>query len=236
MASSDAPLLERLAQLPAVPIADRSTARPSAAISPGNPILASLVAVDDYGEQRCHPLSGRKGRPHLRQRPEGNATRAHRALTGYLSGGAGRGSCATSGSGLPPDDSAPCSCRHSLRRSGLNGRTRVGAHVYGRSTGRMPRPRSAVLVRLWLAREGLAERVRGRSRRKGRHDPLQNVSRRMVVGLLPTFGRLDAASVSTRRPQWRPSSPPWCRNAGKCGGLDAGRSTYTGVTVGVSAA
>jgi hypothetical protein len=82
MASSDAPLLERLAQLPAVPIAELVELLGRMPNLAKDPILAGLVGVDDEGEPAVHPLLAAVIE-HLGQRPEGTCYSALiEALTG----------------------------------------------------------------------------------------------------------------------------------------------------------
>src|SRR3990170_346715 len=54
--SQDAPLLERLARLPAVPVADLLALLERMARPDQDPLLARLVAVDEEGERGMPPL------------------------------------------------------------------------------------------------------------------------------------------------------------------------------------
>src|SRR3972149_4597990 len=54
--SQDAPLLERLARLPAVPVADLLALLERMARPDQDPLLAHLVAVDEEGERGMPPL------------------------------------------------------------------------------------------------------------------------------------------------------------------------------------
>ena len=101
---SDLPLLERLAGLPAVPLAELVTllehARPVE-----EPLLAGLIGVDDEGEPAVHPLLGLV-LEHLKQQPDGTCYAALlEALTGIWNA-AVRGAVVARlrAAGLPADD------------------------------------------------------------------------------------------------------------------------------------
>src|SRR5262249_26558983 len=82
MTSSDARLLERLAQLPAVPISDLIELLGRLPNLAKDPILAGLVAVDEEGQAAVHPLLAAVVE-HLRQRPDATCYGALiEALTG----------------------------------------------------------------------------------------------------------------------------------------------------------
>ncbi len=101
----DAPLLERLAQLPAVPVAeliDLLERMPSLAT---DPLLAGLVGVDEGGEPALHPLLAAVVE-HLKLRPDSTCYGALiEALTGIWNA-AVRGAVVARlrAAGLPPDD------------------------------------------------------------------------------------------------------------------------------------
>lgn len=101
----DAPLLERLAQLPAVPVAelvDLLTRLPNVA---RDPLLAGLVGVDEDGEPALHPLLAAVVE-HLKRRPDSTCYGALiEALTGIWNA-AVRGAAVARlrAAGLPPDD------------------------------------------------------------------------------------------------------------------------------------
>jgi hypothetical protein len=103
--SADAPLLERLAGLPPVPVATllRLLSRPEAVAR--DPLLAGLVGRDEEGDLAVHPLAA-SVLEHLGRRPEGTCYGALlEALTGIWNA-AVRGAVAARlrAQGLPPDD------------------------------------------------------------------------------------------------------------------------------------
>src|SRR3972149_6964099 len=67
--SQDAPLLERLARLPAVPVADLLALLERMARPDQDPLLARLVAVDEEGERGMPPL-GAAVLEHLQRNPD----------------------------------------------------------------------------------------------------------------------------------------------------------------------
>jgi hypothetical protein len=103
--ASDAPLLERLAGLPPVRIADLVGLLERAPNLAADPLLAGLAGVDDSGEPAWHPLLAAVV-AHLRQRPEATCYAALiEALTGIWNA-AVRGAVVARlrAAGLPPDD------------------------------------------------------------------------------------------------------------------------------------
>jgi len=103
--ASDAPLLERLAQLPAVPIAEIVDLLGRMPRLARDPLLAGLVGVDEDGEPALHPLVAAVVE-HLKQRPEGTCYGALiEGLTGIWNA-AVRGAVVARlrAAGLPPDD------------------------------------------------------------------------------------------------------------------------------------
>ena len=102
---ADAPLLERLAQLPAVPIAELIELLESMPNVAGDPLLAGLVGVGEAGEPVVHPLLAAVI-DHMKQRPDGTCYDALiEALTGIWNA-AVRGAVVARlrADGLPPDD------------------------------------------------------------------------------------------------------------------------------------
>ena len=103
--AADAPLLERLAGLPPVRIAELVELLERAPNLARDPLLAGLAGVDDRGEPAWHPLLGAVV-AHLRQRPEATCYAALiEALTGIWNA-AVRGAVVARlrAAGLPPDD------------------------------------------------------------------------------------------------------------------------------------
>ena len=101
----DAPLLDRLAELPAVPIAELVELLERMPNIAGDPLLAGLVGVDDNGEPALHPLLAAVVE-HLNRRPEATCYAALiEALTGIWNA-AVRGAVVARfrAAGLPPDD------------------------------------------------------------------------------------------------------------------------------------
>jgi hypothetical protein len=101
----DAPLLERLAQLPAVRVAELVELLEQTTNLIKDPLLAGLVGVDEEGEPVMHPLVAAV-LEHLKQRPEATCYAALiEALTGMWNA-AVRGAVVTRlrAAGLPPDD------------------------------------------------------------------------------------------------------------------------------------
>jgi hypothetical protein len=169
MASSDAPLLERLAQLPAVPIAELVELLERMPNLAKDPILAGLVAVDDDGEQAVHPLLAAVVE-HLRQRPEGTCYGALiEALTGIWNA-AVRGAAVARlrGAGLPPDDLL-LRLQQLSPTLGLQTENREWARQWMVDpTGQDAQLVQQCLVRLLLAVRGLAEaRARTLTEREG---------------------------------------------------------------------
>lgn len=102
---SDLPLLERLAGLPAVSIAELVALLEGMPDLSTEPLLAGLVGVDEQGEPAAHPLLG-VVLEHLKERPEGTCYAALlEALTGIWNA-AVRGAVVARlrASGLPADD------------------------------------------------------------------------------------------------------------------------------------
>jgi hypothetical protein len=103
--ASDAPLLERLAGLPAVPITDLVNLLQRPAELARDPLFAGLVGVDDEGSPAVHPLLAAV-LEHLSRRPDGTCYAAMlEALTGIWNA-AVRGAVVARlrGAGLPADD------------------------------------------------------------------------------------------------------------------------------------
>ncbi len=101
----DAPLLERLAGLPAVPVAHLVELLVRIPDLSKEPLLAGLIGVDEEGELAVHPLLGSVVE-HLKQRPE---TTCYAALLEALTGvwnAAVRGAVVARlrAAGLPADD------------------------------------------------------------------------------------------------------------------------------------
>jgi hypothetical protein len=102
---ADAPLLERLAQLPAVPISELVGLLGRMANVGRDPLLAGFIGVNEEGEPLLHPLFGAVVE-HMKQRPEGTCYGALlEALTGIWNA-AVRGAVVARlrADGLPPDD------------------------------------------------------------------------------------------------------------------------------------
>jgi hypothetical protein len=102
---SDLPLLERLAGLPPVSIAELVALLEAMPDLSMEPLLAGLVGVDEQGEPAAHPLLG-VVLEHLKERPEGTCYAALlEALTGIWNA-AVRGAVVARlrASGLPADD------------------------------------------------------------------------------------------------------------------------------------
>lgn len=102
---ADVPLLDRLAGLPAVPIAELVRLLEAMPDLSKEPLLAGLVGVDEQGEPAAHPLLGLVVE-HLKERPAGTCYAALlEALTGIWNAGV-RGAVVARlrASGLPADD------------------------------------------------------------------------------------------------------------------------------------
>lgn len=102
---SDVPLLERLASLPAVTVAELISLLEAAPDLSKEPLLAGLVGVDEQGEPAAHPLLG-VVLEHLKGRPAATCYAALlEALTGIWNA-AVRGAVVARlrASGLPADD------------------------------------------------------------------------------------------------------------------------------------
>lgn len=102
---SDAPLLERLAGLPAVSIAELMAVLERMPDLSKEPLLSGLVGVDEQGEPAAHPLLGLV-LEHLKERPDATCYAALlEALTGIWNA-AVRGAVVSRlrASGLPADD------------------------------------------------------------------------------------------------------------------------------------
>lgn len=168
--SGDAPLLDRLASLPPVPVSELLALleRPAAVMK--DPLLAGLVGVDEDGEPAVHPLVPGVIE-HLTQRPDATCYAALiEALTGMWNA-AVRGAVVARlrAAGLPPDDL--------LLRLGALSPT-LGFQAESREWARAwmadPTAQDAVLVqqcmvRLLLALRGLAE-ARARALAESRPD------------------------------------------------------------------
>jgi hypothetical protein len=151
-------LLERLAGLPAVSIADLMALLERMTDLGREPLLAGLVAVDEQGEPAAHPLLGAVLQ-HLKERPEGTCYGALlEALTGVWNA-AVRGAVVARlrAAGLPADDLL-------LRLQALS--PTLGLQAENREWARQwmadPAAQDAqlvqqCLVRLLLAMRGLAE-------------------------------------------------------------------------------
>lgn len=103
--AADAPLLERLAGLPPVSIAELVELLQRMPSLAGDPLLAGLAGVDDDGEPAWHPLLAAVV-AHLRQRPDATCyTALIEALTGIWNAAVRSAVVARLRSaGLPPDD------------------------------------------------------------------------------------------------------------------------------------
>ncbi|HZP36185.1 MAG TPA: hypothetical protein VFE48_06795 [Methylomirabilota bacterium] len=102
---SDLPLLERLASLPPVTVAELVALLEGAPDLSREPLLAGLVGVDEQGEPAAHPLLG-VVLEHLKTRPEATCYAALlEALTGIWNA-AVRGAVVARlrATGLPADD------------------------------------------------------------------------------------------------------------------------------------
>ncbi|MGH7383566.1 MAG: hypothetical protein ACREKG_00195 [Candidatus Rokuibacteriota bacterium] len=102
---ADAPLLERLAGLPAVPVSELIQLLEAMPDLSKEPLLAGLVGVDEQGEPAAHPLLGLVVE-HLKERPAATCYAALlEALTGIWNG-AVRGAVVARlrAAGLPADD------------------------------------------------------------------------------------------------------------------------------------
>lgn len=103
--ASDAPFLERLAGLPAVPIADLVALLQRTPDLARDPLFAGLVGVDESGAPAVHPLL-MSVVEHLNRRPDATCYAAFlEALTGIWNA-AVRGAVVARlrAAGLPPDD------------------------------------------------------------------------------------------------------------------------------------
>lgn len=103
--SEDAPLLERLARLPAVPVADLLALLERMARPDQDPLLARLVAVDEEGERGMPPLVAAV-LEHLQRNPNLTCYQALlEALTGTWNAAVRAAVVARlRAAGLPPDD------------------------------------------------------------------------------------------------------------------------------------
>ena len=103
--SQDAPLLERLARLPAVPVADLLALLERMARPDQDPLLARLVAVDEEGERGMPPLVAAV-LEHLQRNPDLPSYQALlEALTGTWNAAVRAAVVARlRAAGLPPDD------------------------------------------------------------------------------------------------------------------------------------
>ncbi len=103
--SEDAPLLERLARLPAVPVADLLALLERMARPDQDPLLARLVAVDEEGERGMPPLVAAV-LEHLQRNPDLTCYQALlEALTGTWNAAVRAAVVARlRAAGLPPDD------------------------------------------------------------------------------------------------------------------------------------
>ncbi|MBI4588629.1 MAG: hypothetical protein HY725_07300 [Candidatus Rokubacteria bacterium] len=103
--SRDAPLLERLAQLPAVPVAQLLSLLQRMGRLDQDPLLARLVAVDEEGERAAHPLLTAVLQ-HLGRDPQSTCYQALlEALTGIWNAAVRAAVVARlRAAGLPPDD------------------------------------------------------------------------------------------------------------------------------------
>ncbi|HEV8437376.1 MAG TPA: hypothetical protein VGT40_04700 [Methylomirabilota bacterium] len=103
--ASDAPLLERLAELPAVRVGELVELLGRIPNLAKDPLLTGLVGVDEEGEPALHPLLAAV-LEHLNRRPQATCYAALiEALTGMWNA-AVRGAVVTRlrAAGLPPDD------------------------------------------------------------------------------------------------------------------------------------
>ena len=103
--AGDAPLLDRLAALPPVPVSELSALLDRGASLAKDPLLAGLVGVDEEGEPALHPLMAAV-LEQLHTRPDATCYAALiEALTGIWNA-AVRGAVVArlKAGGLPPDD------------------------------------------------------------------------------------------------------------------------------------
>jgi hypothetical protein len=158
MASSDAPLLERLAQLPAVSISELIELLGRLPNLAKDPILAGLVAVDEDGQATVHPLLAAVVE-HLQRRPDATCYGALiEALTGIWNA-AVRGAAVARlrDAGLPPDDLL-LRLQQLSPTLGLQADNREWARQWmADPTGQDAQLVQQCLVRLLLAVRGLAE-------------------------------------------------------------------------------
>jgi len=156
--SADAPLLDRLAGMPAVPIAELVDLLERTSDLARDPLFAGLTAVDEDGSPAVHPLLVAV-LEHMKQRPDATCYAALiEALTGIWNA-AVRGAVVARlrATGLPPDDLL-------LRLEALS--PTLGFHAESRQWARQwmadPAAQDAhlvqqCLVRLLLALRGLGE-------------------------------------------------------------------------------
>ena len=156
--SQDAPLLERLARLPAVPVAEVLALLARMERPDQDPLLARLVAVDEEGERTAPPLVAAVLQ-HLQRHPDLTCYQALiEALTGLWNAAVRAAVVARlRAAGLPPDDLL-------LRLQALS--PTLGFAAEGREWAREwladPLTQDAALadqclVRLLLAIRGMAE-------------------------------------------------------------------------------
>jgi len=159
----DAPFLERLAQLPAVPVAELVDLLERMPNLAKDPLLAGLVGVDEGGEPALHPLLAAVVE-HLKLRPDSTCYGALiEALTGIWNA-AVRGAVVARlrAAGLPPDDLL-LRLQTLSPTLGFQAESREWAQQWMTDpTAQDARLVQQCLVRLLLALRGLAEaRARG---------------------------------------------------------------------------
>jgi len=164
---ADAPLLERLAQLPAVRIAELVELLERTPNPARDPLLAGLVGVDEAGDPAVHPLLPAVV-AHLGQRPDATCYGALiKALTGIWNAAVRSAVVARlRASGLPPDDLL-------LRLQKLS--PTLGLQSESREWARQwmadPSAQDAQLVQQCLVRLLLALRGLGEARARSLTDP-----------------------------------------------------------------
>src|SRR5215470_18627787 len=155
---ADTPLLERLAQLPAVPIAELVDLLEHMPSLTRDPLLAGLAGATEDGEPAVHPLLAAV-LEHLQQRPDATCYGALiEALTGIWNA-AVRGAVVAQlrDAGLPPDDLL-LRLQQLSPTLGLQAENREWARRWmADPTGQDAQLVQQCLVRLLLAVRGLAE-------------------------------------------------------------------------------
>jgi len=155
---ADAPLLERLAQLPPVSITELVALLDQVASVSRDPLLAGFIGVGEDGEPMVHPLLGAVVE-HLKQRPDATCYAAMiEALTGIWNA-AVRGAVVARlrADGLPADDLL-LRLEQLSPTLGLSTENREWARLWmADPTAQDAQLVQQCLVRLLLAMRGLAE-------------------------------------------------------------------------------